>query len=173
MSRHVSLYCFSDNRIIIFNTNQIITCWKMCFIFFTKLGIEQSVKTCVFKLNVHNEKYIKDILKNKKGVLFCIGGSSSSSFFFFFYSSPLRKGTYPPYCSTLEPLRDEESWCYSTLLLLRRHRSETNAATTEERQVKSKLNVHLGFSRAKLAPGNNAHLIMAFKYHKIHLKSNI
>lgn len=92
MSRHVSLYCFSDNRIIIFNTNQIITCWKMCFIFFTKLEIEQSVKTCVFKLNVHNEKYIKDILKNKKGVLICIGGSSSSSFFFLVFFIPVPWG---------------------------------------------------------------------------------
>lgn len=57
----------------------------MCFIFFTKLEIEQSVKTRVFKWNVHNERYIKDILKNKKGVLFCIGGSSSSVFFLFVF----------------------------------------------------------------------------------------
>lgn len=54
----------------------------MCFIFFTKLEIEQSVKTCVFKLNVHNEKYIKDILENKKGVLFYIGGPALPVFFF-------------------------------------------------------------------------------------------
>lgn len=39
-------------------------------------------------------------------VILSSGVSSSFNF------CPLRKGTYPPYCSTLEPLRNIDSRCY-------------------------------------------------------------